>query len=155
MKQNIADRAEEIIRPIAESLGYFLVEIVYKKEFNSMALNVVIDKANGIDISDCEKLSKAIDEPLDIADITMGKPYNLNVSSYGLDRSLKTEYDFNKFKNQEIDIKFYTPKIEGKKEIVAILKDFDLPNKIIVIFNNKEIDLNLKEIANIVPFIKF
>ena len=87
--KNIQQLATDIIKPIAEDLGYYLVEVSYKKEAYGMALNVCIDKDGGVDINDCERLSKALDLPLDDADITNGASYNLNVSSYGLDRALK------------------------------------------------------------------
>jgi len=68
----------------------------YKKDFTGNVLALTIDSENGININDCERVSKALDIPLDDNDITDGKPYNFNVSSYGLDRQFKTEYDFNK-----------------------------------------------------------
>ena len=61
MKGNsVQDRALEIIKPIAEELGYTLVEVSYKKEVAGMTLWVCIDKDGGVDINDCEKLSKAL-----------------------------------------------------------------------------------------------
>lgn len=152
--KNTQERAEEIIRPIAESLGYYLVEVQYKKEFNGMVLAVCIDKPGGVDINDCEKLSRALDEPLDIADVTNGASYNLNVSSYGLDRNLKTDYDFNKFLNEKIVIKFYKPIIANKKEIVATLISFG--NDCLEIeLNGKKEKINRKDMANVVPYIEF
>ena len=151
--KSVTSLATEIFEPIAKNLGYVLVDVEYKKDFTGMILAVTLDKENGITLDDCEAFSRAVDEPLDIADITNGKSYNLTVSSYGLDRSLKNDYDFNKFLNKEIVIRFYAP-FENKKEITATLLNFN-KNEIIVSFNNEELNLNFNKISNIKPFIKF
>lgn len=151
--KSVTTLATEIFEPIAKDLGYVLVDVEYKKDFTGMILAVTLDKENGITLDDCEAFSRAVDEPLDIADITNGKSYNLTVSSYGLDRSLKTDYDFNKFLNKEIVVRFYAP-FENKKEITAILVNFN-KDEIIVNYNNEEVNLNFSKISNIKPFIKF
>ena len=125
----------------------------YKKEATGMALNVCIDKDGGVDINDCEALSKALDQPLDDFDITNGASYVLNVSSYGLDRALKTEYDFNKHIGQDIVIKFYST-WQGKKEIVANLISFD-KDSISINYNNENYIVAKKDTALIQKYIKF
>ena len=150
---SVQERAEEIIRPIAEELGYTLVEVSYKKEVSGMTLWVCIDREGGVDINDCERLSKALDQPLDDQDVTNGASYNLNVSSYGLDRAFKTDYDFNKHLGQEIVIKFYKP-WNGKKEIRAILKSFDKDN-ITIEYGSEVHTLSKKDTALIQKYIEF
>ncbi len=150
---SVQERAEEIIRPIAEELGYTLVEVSYKKEVAGMTLWVCIDREGGVDINDCERLSKALDQPLDDQDVTNGASYNLNVSSYGLDRAFKTDYDFNKHLGQEIVIKFYKP-WNGKKEIRAILKSFDKDN-ITIEYDGEMHTLSKKDTALIQKYIEF
>ena len=147
------ERAIEIIKPIAEELGYYLVEVLYKKEHTGMVLAVCIDKPGGVNINDCEALSRALDKPLDENDITFGASYSLNVSSYGLDRCLKTDYDFNKFKNELIEIKFYKPYM-GNKKIIAKLIDYD-SEKLTLEIKNEKVEILRKEMANIVPHIEF
>lgn len=151
--ENTQSVATKIIQPICDELGYVLVEVSYKKELTGMVLSVVIDKPNGVNINDCERLSRALDQPLDDANISNDQPYNLNVSSYGLDRSLKTDYDFNKFKNKFIIVKFYQP-YEGAKEIKCLLLSHT-SSAINVEFDNKEREIDLKIVANIKPYIEF
>ena len=154
MKDNVQSRAIELIEPLASSLGYVLVEVNYVKDSTgNMALNVTIDKEGGVDINDCERMSKALDEPLDLNDITNGESYVLNVSSYGLDRALKTDYDFNKHINQELIIKFYKP-WNGKKEIKAMLIEFD-KNSITVEFEKEVYIINKNDTAKIQKYIEF
>ena len=151
--KNVQQLATEIIKPIAEDLGYYLVEVSYKKEVSGMVLAVCIDKEGGVDINDCERLSRAVDVPLDEADVTNGASYNLNVSSYGLDRAFKTDYDFNKHLGQEVVIKFYKP-WNSKKLIQAVLKDFDNEN-ISIEYEGNIYTIAKKDTALIQKYIKF
>ena len=82
-------------------------------------------------------------------------PYSLNVSSLGLDRPLTTEYQFNKYKGQEVELKFYKPLMPyNKKQIVAILTSWDDEN-VVVKIEDDEVKILRKSIAQIVPVIKF
>ena len=151
--ENTQSVATKIIQPICDELGYVLVEVTYKKELTGMVLSIVIDKPEGVNINDCERLSRALDQPLDDFNISNDQPYNLNVSSYGLDRSLKNDYDFNKFRNKFIIIKFYQP-FEGTKEIKCLLISHS-DSSITISYDNKETEIELKKIANIKPYIEF
>lgn len=153
MSERIVDKAERIIRPVVEELGYVFVDLEYRKDYTGNVLELTIDNEVGININDCEKVSRALDIPLDENDVTDGRPYNFNVSSYGLDRNFKTDYDFNKHIGKDIDIKFYAP-YEGKKLIVATLAAFD-KNTITITLNSEEKIIERKLIANICAHIEF
>ena len=153
MSERIVDKALKIIKPIVEDLGYIFVDLEYKKEFSGNVLALTIDSSEGITINDCERVSRALDEPLDKNDITNGASYNFNVSSYGLDRAFKTDYDFNKHIGKLCDIKFYAP-FKGKKLIIAKLLEFDKDN-INVEYNNENLQIERKLISNISAHIEF
>lgn len=153
MSERIVDKALKIIKPVVEELGYVFVDLEYKKEFSGYVLALTIDSEKGITINDCERVSKALDIPLDENDITEGKPYNFNVSSYGLDRSFKTDYDFNKHIGKEVEIKFYAPYL-NKKLITGTLLGFT-NDTITIEYENDKIDIEKKLIANICAHIVF
>lgn len=153
MAERVVDKAIKIIKPVVDELGYVFVDLEYRKDFSGNVLELTIDSPNGITINDCEKVSRALDIPLDENDVTDGRPYNFNVSSYGLDRSFKTDYDFNKHIDKLVDVKFYAP-FNGKKFITATLKSFTSTD-IIVIENNNELSIERKLIANICAHIDF
>ncbi len=153
MSERIVDKAERIIRPIVEELGYVFVDLEYRKDYTGNVLELTIDNEVGININDCEKVSRALDIPLDENDVTDGRPYNFNVSSYGLDRNFKTDYDFNKHIGKDVDIKFYAP-YNGKKLIVASLTAFD-KNTITITLDGEEKIIERKLIANICAHIEF
>lgn len=144
---------EKEIAPIIEDLGYDLIEVSYQKLADGMNLIFTIDSDNGITIDDCEKVSKVIDPILDKLNPTEDQPYILSVSSPGIDRPLKTERDFKRNLEKEIELTLFK-KIDGKKTFVGILKTYD-DNEITIDENNKLVTLKRKDIAQIQPVIKF
>ena len=151
---NISERVEKLITPIALEQGLIIIDVEYDKKFNGMNLTVIIDKDGGVGLCDCEKFHKAIDGPLDELDPTEGKPYTLNVSSPGLDRQLKKDIDFIRNLGKEIEISFFKPYSDGSKKLIGVLKDYK--NKTVLIeCGGKTHEIQLNEIAKINLFIKF
>lgn len=150
-----------VVKPMAEKiigeLGYVLVDVEYKKQINGMVLELFIDGPNGISINDCEKVSKALDLPLDELNPTNNLPYSLNVSSLGLDRPITTEYEFNKYKGKDVELKFYEPlKPYNKKVMEGELSSWNDESVTIIIGpENMMVQVPKKSIAQIVPVIKF
>lgn len=142
-----------IVNQVLDNLGYELVDLTYSKQHSGMVLEVVIYKEGGVDISDCEKVSRALDDPLDSLDPTCGTAYSLNVSSPGLDRPLKTQSDFKRNLGNEIMVKFFAP-FEGKKTLNGILvahtdKTFELD------MEGTRKTIEISKTAHIEPVIKF
>ena len=123
-KQNTVSRVWEIAEPIAEQLGLELWDIRYVKEGSNYYLRVFIDKESGVDINDCENMSRALDKPLDDAD-PISDAYILEVSSPGIERELIRAEHFNRFIGADIMVKMIRP-IEGiGKEFKGVLSDFN------------------------------
>ena len=144
---------EEKVNPIIESLGYEVVEVEYAKKTDGMNLTFYIDKDEGVNIDDCERVSKAIDLVLEQLNPTDDVPYVLSVSSPGIDRPIKTDRDFNRNLGKEIEVKLFA-KIDGNKNFVGVLKSFD-EGKFTIDFNGKEMVFDKEQVAHIVPVIKF
>lgn len=115
---------EEKLSKVFEELGYELVDVEYVKEGSGMSLIFTIDKDGGVDIDDCEKVSKYIDPLLDEINPTDDKPYTLVVSSPGLDRPLKTDRDLKRGLGKEVEVVLFA-KLDGKKTFEGILESFD------------------------------
>ena len=86
-------------------------------------LRLYIDKEGGVDISDCEAISRAVDPILDEKD-PIPESYHFEVCSAGLERSLKRPSDFEQFMGSPIMVKLYRPR-NGLKEIPGILRCYD------------------------------
>ena len=120
--KNIESKVSSLIEPIIENIGYSLYDLLYVKEGKDYYLKVVIDKSEGIDINDCEKVNDAINDILDEADYIKDQ-YFLEVSSPGIERNLRKDKHFVSQIGNEIYLKLFKS-VNGKKEIQGILKDF-------------------------------
>lgn len=110
-------------QPVVESFGCELWDVEYVREGSDYFLRLYIDKEGGVDISDCEKISRAVDPILDEKD-PIQDSYHFEVCSAGLERALKRPGDFERFMNSPIMIKLYRPR-NGLKEIPGILRGYD------------------------------
>lgn len=149
----ISESVEKFLTPIVEDLGYEIVAVEFAKKYNGDNLTVVIDKREGfIDISDCEKVHRAIDEPLDELDPTDGKPYTLNVSSPGVDRPIVTDKDYNRNLGEVLEVKLFQA-IDKKKIFVGTLQSFD-ENEIQLLVDSKVVKLERKLISKATKYIE-
>ena len=109
--------------PIAEENGCSLWDVEYVKEAGEWFLRVYIDKEGGVDINDCEAVSRPLSDLLDEADPIQGS-YTFEVSSAGLDRPLKKPEHFAACAGQQVDVRFYRP-VDGRKEYTGALVGCD------------------------------
>ena len=107
--KNIESKVSSLIEPIIENIGYSLYDLLYVKEGKDFYLRVVIDKPEGIDINDCEKVNDAINDILDEADYIKDQ-YFLEVSSPGVERVLRKDKHFEAQIGNEIYLKLFNLK---------------------------------------------
>lgn len=130
-----------------------LVEVEYVKKSDGMHLIVYIDKESGITIEDCVDVSRMIDPVIDELNPTGDTQYVLDVSSYGLDKPLKYDWQFKKYTGKKVDVKLYR-KVEERKEFTATLHAF---NETTFTFgvDKENFTINRVDIAYITPYIEF
>ena len=119
----ITDQVAAFARPIVEQHGCSLWDVEYVREGSDYILRLCIDKEGGVDIADCEAISRAVDPILDERDPIPGS-YQFEVCSAGLERALKRPEDFQRFLGSPITVKLYRPH-NGLKEIPAVLRGFE------------------------------
>lgn len=122
-KENYESKAEALVLPILEQNQFELVDVEYVKEGSNWYLRYYIDKTGGINIQDCELVSRALSELLDKDDF-LPEAYILEVSSPGLGRPLKKEKDFLRNMGKEVEIRTYKA-IQHEKEFYGNLKAYD------------------------------
>lgn len=122
-KISYEERAEAMLGPIAAANGCSIYDVEYVKEGSDWYLRAYIDKEGGVDITDCENVSRAFSEQLDEEDF-IPDAYILEVSSPGLGRALKKDRHLEKSLDEEVEIKTYRP-IDHQKEFIGILKAYD------------------------------
>ena len=149
---NTAQKVEQLLKqPVAE-LGFELCDVEFIKEYGDWVLTLYIDKEGGVNIDDCERVSRAVDPLLDEAD-PIEQAYMLSVSSLGLDRPLKKDADFARNIGKRIEIKLFAPK-NGKKEVTGELVSFD-ENNIVVKLESGELEIERKALALVRPELIF
>jgi ribosome maturation factor RimP len=152
-KKDIINLVYKIAEKIADELNYDLVDIEYVKEFGSFFLKVYIDKLGGVTIDDCQKMSEILGDKLDKND-PIKEAYYLEVSSPGLDRPLKSDKDFKRNIDRDVEIKLYKA-LEDKKVYEGILKGFTEDVISILDYKNNIIDIPRDMISTVKLTIKF
>ena len=122
-RENYEAKTEELLAPIAEANHVEIYDVEYVKEGSDWYLRCYIDKEEGVNINDCEAVSRMLSDKLDEKDF-IDDAYILEVSSPGLGRQLKKDKHLAKSLGLEVDVKAYKP-INGTKEFTGILKAFD------------------------------
>lgn len=120
----IEDNVEKIIKEKVKELGYELYDVEYSKEGKNYFLRIFIDKPEGIDLNDCEKVNDGINDLLDEANC-IKESYFLEVSSPGIERVLRKDKHLKQNIGKEICVKLFKKDENGKKEYTGILNDFD------------------------------
>ena len=141
---NIEQKVENLLKDKIEKIGYDLYDVEYTKEGKNYFLRIYIDKPEGIDLKDCEKVNDEISDLLDEADY-IKEQYFLEVSSPGIERILRKNTHLENNKGQEVEIKLFSKDEQGKKVYQGILKDFDQSNIIL----EDDIKIERKNIAQI------
>lgn len=141
---SIEERVENLVEPKVKELGYNLYDVQYAKEGKDYFLRIFIDKPEGIDLNDCEKVNDGINSLLDEADY-IKEQYFLEVSSPGIERMLRKDSHLQSAIGKEIEIKLFKP-LNNKKEYVGILEKFDEEN-IVIRQENEELQIDRKNIS--------
>ena len=130
----ITDKVTELARPVVEEEGCTLWDVEYVREAGSWYLRVFIDKEGGVDIMDCERISRRLDPILDEAD-PIPDSYTFEVGSAGIERELKRPSDFEQFMGSEIELRLYQP-VDGSKVFVGKLAGYENGDVSVEVANN-------------------
>ena len=152
-KEDILEKVRGIAAPLAAQDGMELVDVELGGAGGHQTLRLFIDRAGGVSLDDCTLVSRAVSAALDVEDPIAGA-YNLEVSSPGLDRPLRTPEHFEKFKGSKVRVKTFgpVPECENRKTFVGTLQGF-AEGKVIVDVDGKVFHVPHGQIskANIEP----
>lgn len=123
----VTTRAEllRILEPAVAACGYELLEIEFSPASGRALLRVYIDRTDGehVTLDDCETASRALSALLDATD-PIERAYELEVSSPGFDRPLRTRSHFERFLGSEARVELDAP-IEGRRRFRGRLKGLE------------------------------
>ena len=136
---SIEERVESLVEKKINDLGYELYDVEYAKEGKDYYLRIFIDKPEGIDLNDCEKVNDGINDLLDQADY-IKEQYFLEVSSPGVERTLRKDKHLEASIDSLVEVKLFK-QIEKQKTIQGILKEF---NKDILTIETEEDNIEIE-----------
>ena len=119
----IEDAIWKMAEPLIAENGMELIDVEYVKEGTEWYLRLFLDKdgEEGIDLDDCELISRKFSDVLEEKD-PISQAYRLEVSSPGIERPLKRTKDFQRFQGEKVQVKTFS-EVEGKKQFIGILQE--------------------------------
>ena len=141
----IVDLVRSFAEPVVLENGCTLWDVEYVREGADWFLRLYIDKDGGVDINDCERISRAVDPILDEKD-PIPDSYHFEVCSAGLERTLKRPADFERFLGSAVLVRLYRPK-DGSKEFAGKLEGYEDGNITILLQNGKQLTFEKSEVA--------
>ena len=142
--KKVTEIVAELAAPVAAEFGCELWDTEYVREAGQWFLRLYLDKDGGVDILDCENVSRKVSDLLDQADPIEGS-YIFEVSSAGAERQLKRPSDFEKFLGSPVLLKTYQNR-DGRKEFPGVLKEYD-GGAVVLEMGRQELRFEKKEIA--------
>ena len=145
-------KLNDLIKPAVEKMGYELTDIEIKTQGREQLVSIFIDNLTGINIEDCEIVSRQISLLLDVENPISGK-YTLEVSSPGLDRKLTKFNHFKRFIGNELRIKLLRS-MDGRRNFRGKLLAANKESiKVQVDDQLYKLPIDMIEIARLVPLI--
>ena len=145
-----SDELEKLLEPAIERLGYELTDIEVRLGGQGGLVRLTIDKPDGIDLEDCEKVSHAMSALLDVEDPVPGN-YNLEVSSPGLDRKLTKVEHFQRFEGETLKVTMRLPR-EGRRRFRGKLLSSNEENIVVEVDGESHsLPLTMIDTARLVP----
>ena len=121
--KKVTEIVAELAAPVIEENGCELWDVEYVREAGQWYLRVYLDKEGGVDILDCEAVSRRLSDLLDEVDPIEGS-YIFEVSSAGAERVLKRPGDFARFMGSPVLVKTYKNR-DGRKEFAGTLQGYE------------------------------
>ena len=150
--KKVTEIVAELAAPVAAEFGCELWDTEYVREAGQWFLRLYLDKAGGVDILDCENVSRKVSDLLDEVDPIEGS-YVFEVSSAGAERQLKRPSDFERFIGTPVLVKTYQNR-DGRKEFPGVLKGYE-DGDILLQIGTQELRFNKSEVAMVRLRIEF
>ena len=140
----LTEQVWQLAEPIAAARGCEIWDTEYVREGAEWYLRIYLDKEGGVDIDDCEAVSRAMDPILDEKDL-IPSSYTFEVCSAGLERALKRPGDFARFLGSDVLVRLYRPK-DGTKEFPGVLCGYE-DGRVTIDYLGKPVTFEKSEVA--------
>ncbi|HCC04294.1 MAG TPA: ribosome maturation factor RimP [Clostridiales bacterium] len=142
----IEESVEALVKDKIENLGYELYDVLFLKEGSNRILRIVIDNNKGISLDDCEKVNDEVKDIIDEADLVK-EQYFLEISSPGIERLLRKDWQLKKFKGEIVEVKLFKKDDKGNKNYIGNLDD--VTDDILKIKTDEIINIDRKNISQV------
>ncbi len=140
----------DLIEPVVTALGYDLWGLDYQTGGRQTLLRIYIERADGVDVDDCAKVSRQVSSIFDVEDPIVGE-YTLEVSSPGLDRPLYSKEQFEQYVGETVKVRLRVA-FEGRKKFTGTLTGVEDEDVVVAVDNDEYLlPLELIDKANVVP----
>ena len=141
----VTEEVEKLAVPVVESQGITLVDVVYRREPSGRTLRLIVDRAGGVSLEECASISTELADLLDVKSQIHG-PYNMEVSSPGLDFRLTKPGHFRHFEGRRVALWTRSP-VDGKRYFEGVLKSFSEGKVITVAVGEEVVDVFFDNVA--------
>jgi ribosome maturation factor RimP len=144
-------KIREAIAPVLSAHGISLVDLEWSTDRSGWVLRVTIeregstDQGGGVTLEDCADVSRDVSSVLDVEDL-IAAHYNLEVSSPGLDRPLRTEAEFARFSGALARVKLSRPAPDGQRLLRGTLAEAPA-GQVAVVVDGKRIEVPFADVA--------
>lgn len=144
------DALEAMVIPVVEAMGCEFWGMEYLSQGRNATLRIFIEKEDGVQLEDCEKVSRQVSAVLDVEDPIAGE-YTLEVSSPGMDRPLYTLAHYARFAGEKVELRLRVP-FDGRRKFSGLIVGVE-GDEVVVRVDNEEFLFTVDSIekANIVP----
>ena len=141
----IIDKVTMFADQLLPAMGLELVEVQFRREQHGWVLRVFIDTEEGVTLDHCSNVSRELGDYLDVEDL-IGHPYNLEVSSPGLERKLRGRDDYGRFQGRKAKMKVKQP-VEGQKTFVGIIEEVSEDAVVLQLEDQRRVTIAIGEIS--------
>ena len=151
--KKITELTAELAAPAIAEQGCTLWDVEYVKEAGTWYLRVLIDKEGGVDILDCEAISRKLSDLLDEAD-PIEEAYYLEVSSPGVERELRNRMHLDACEGWNVEVRLYAPQ-DGVKSFRGELLAVGEQGEIRILAGEKELSFAPEAVAKVKTYFEF
>lgn len=120
MTDFVTERIREFAESLLPSMGLELYDIQYRREGHGWVLRLIIDSREGVSLGDCSQVSRETSDFLDVEDL-IDHAYNLEVSSPGVERTLRNPPECQRFVGEKVRLKM-KEEIEEQRVFIGVLE---------------------------------
>lgn len=119
MSELIIDTVQDFLRGFLPTMELELFDVQFRREAHGWVLRVFIDSPQGVSLAQCSDVSRELGRFLDVEDV-IDHAYNLEVSSPGLERPIRSIDEFRRYGGKKARVKVHEA-IDGEKVFEGII----------------------------------